>query len=59
MEGRVQLTGRRGTKRKQLLDDRKETRGYWKKKEEALDCTLGRAHFGRDYGPVTRQPARP
>jgi hypothetical protein len=24
---------------KQLLDDLKEIRGYWKLKEEALDCT--------------------
>ena len=42
MEGRVQLTERRGTRRRQLLDDREETRGYWKLKEEALNCTLGR-----------------
>jgi hypothetical protein len=24
-------------------------------KEEALDCTLWRTCFGRDYGPVVRQ----
>ena len=38
--------GRRGRRRKQLLDDLKETRGYWKFKEEALDHTL-RTLFGR------------
>jgi hypothetical protein len=32
--------GRRGRKRKQLLDEVKETTGYWKLKQEALDCTL-------------------
>ena len=28
MEGRVDLTGRRGRRSKQLLDDLKETKGY-------------------------------
>ena len=37
MEG----TGRRGRRRKQLLDDLKETRGCWKLNKEALDRTLG------------------
>jgi hypothetical protein len=27
-------------RRKQLLDDRKETTGYWKLKEEAVDLIL-------------------
>jgi hypothetical protein len=31
------MTGRRGRRRKQLLNDLKEKRGYWKLKEEALD----------------------
>jgi hypothetical protein len=52
LEGRNGKTGRR---RKQLLDNLQETRGYWKFKEEALDHTLWRTHFGRDYGPVVRQ----
>ena len=34
------MTGRRGRRRTQLLDDRKEARGYWKLKEEALDRTV-------------------
>jgi len=39
------------------VDDLKEKRGYWKSKEEALDRTLWRTRFGRDYGPVVRQTA--
>jgi hypothetical protein len=38
--GRTDLTGRRGKRCKQLLDDLKENRGYWKLKEEALDRSL-------------------
>jgi hypothetical protein len=41
--------------RKQLQDDLKEKRRYWKLKEEALDCNLWRTRFGRGYGPVVRQ----
>jgi hypothetical protein len=46
LEGRIEMTGRRGRRRKQLLDDLKENRKYWKLKEEALDCTLWRTRFG-------------
>jgi hypothetical protein len=45
----------RGRRNKQLLDELKETKGYWKLKEEALDRTLWRTHFGRSCGPVVRQ----
>jgi hypothetical protein len=55
IEGRIQLTGRRGRRRKQLLDDLKEKRGYWKLKKEVLDRTLWRTRFGKGYGPVVRQ----
>jgi hypothetical protein len=55
LEGRTEMTGRRGRRRKQLLDDLKEKTGYWKLKEEALDRTVWRTRFGRDYGPVVRQ----
>jgi len=44
--------GRRGRRRKQLLDDFKERRIHSKLKEEALDRTLWRTGFGRDHGPV-------
>ena len=33
----------------------KERRGYFHLKEEALDCTMWRAHIGRGLGPVVRQ----
>jgi hypothetical protein len=42
-------------RRKQLLDDLKEKKRYWKLKEEALDHTLWRTRFGRGYGPVVRK----
>jgi hypothetical protein len=41
IEGRVEMTGRRGRGRKQLLDDLKETRGYWKLKAKALVALCG------------------
>ena len=40
IEGRIEVTGREGRRRKQLLGDLKGTSGYWKLKEEALDCTM-------------------
>jgi hypothetical protein len=51
------VTGILGSRRKQLLDDPKEKRRYWKLKEEVLDRTLWRTHFGRGHGPVVRQTA--
>jgi hypothetical protein len=55
--GRIEMTGRRGRRRKQLLDDLKEERRYWKLQEEALDRTVCRTRIGRGYGPVVRQTA--
>jgi hypothetical protein len=55
LEGRIEMIGRRGIRHKELLDDLKEKRRCWKLKEEALDCSLCRASFGRGYGPVVRQ----
>jgi hypothetical protein len=46
IEGRLEVRRRRGRRRKQLLDDLKEKRGYWKLKEEALDRTVWRTRFG-------------
>jgi hypothetical protein len=40
LEGRIEMMGRQGRKRKQLLDDVKGKRRYWKLKEGALDRTL-------------------
>jgi hypothetical protein len=39
-DGRIKEMGRRGRKCKQLLDDFKERRWYWKFEEEALDHAL-------------------
>jgi hypothetical protein len=50
IEGRVKVTERRERKRKKLLDDCKETRGYWKLKENALDRALWKARFGKSLG---------
>jgi hypothetical protein len=46
---------RRGRRRKKLLDDLKDRRGYCHLKEEALDRTMWRNRFGRGFGPVVRQ----
>ena len=54
-QGRLELTCRRGRRRKQLLDDLKEREGYWKIKEEALDRDLCRTRFGEGYGSFVRQ----
>jgi hypothetical protein len=52
------VTGRRGIRRRKLLDDLKERRGYSHLKEEALDRTVWTARFGRGFGPVVRQTAK-
>jgi hypothetical protein len=57
LEGRIAMTGRRGRRRKQLLDDLNGKKSYWKLKEEALDRTAWRTGFERGYGPVVRQTA--
>ena len=51
----MEVTGRRGRRRRKLLDDLKERRGYCHLKEEAPDRTLWRTRFGRGFGPVVRQ----
>jgi hypothetical protein len=53
IEGMMKGT-RRGGRRKQLLVDLKERRGYWKLNEEALDRSLRRTGFERGYGPDVR-----
>jgi hypothetical protein len=46
IKGGIEVTGRRGRRRRKLLDDLKERRGYSHLKEEALDRTIWRARFG-------------
>jgi hypothetical protein len=55
LEGRIKMTGRRGRRRKQLLDGLREKRRYCKLNKEALDRTLWRTRFGSGYEPVVRQ----
>ena len=49
------MTGRQGRRRKKLLNDLMEKKGYWKLKEEALHHTQWKTRFGRSYGPVVGQ----
>ena len=52
IKGQIEVTKRRGRRRKKLLDDLKDRRGYCQLKEEALDRTVWRNCFGRGVGPV-------
>jgi hypothetical protein len=58
IKGGIKVTGRRGRRRRKLLDDLKEGRGYSHLQEEALDRTMWTAGFGRGFGPVVRQTAK-
>jgi len=58
IKGGIEVTGRRGRRRRELLDDLKERRVYSQLKEEALDRTMWRARFGRGFGPVVRQTTK-
>ena len=51
IKGQIEVTKRRGRRRKKLLDDLKDRRGC-QLKEEALDRTMWRNCFGRGFGPV-------
>jgi len=55
IKGGIEVTGRQGRRRRKLLDDLKERRGYSHLKEEALDRTMWRDRFGRGFGHVVRQ----
>ena len=55
IKGGIEVTGRRGRRRRKLLDDLKERRGYSHLKEEALDRTIWRNRFRGGFGPVVRQ----
>ena len=54
-KGEMEVKRRRGRRRKKLLDDLKDRRGYSRLKEEALDRNMWRNHFGGGFGPVVRQ----
>jgi hypothetical protein len=58
IKGGIEVAGIRGRRRRKLLDDVKERRGYSHLKEEALDRAMWRARFGRGFGPVVRQTVK-
>ena len=58
IKGGIEVTERRGRKRRNLLDDLTERREYSQLKEEALDRTMWIPRFGRGFGPVIRQTTK-
>jgi hypothetical protein len=58
IQGGIEVTGRQGRKRRNLMDDLKKRRGYSHLKEKALDHTMWRARFGRGFGPVVRETTK-
>jgi len=55
IKGEMEVARRRGTRRKKLLDDLKDRRGYSRLKDKALDRTIWRHRLGGGFGPVVRQ----
>ena len=51
----MEVIRRQGRRRKKLLDDLKDRRGYSHLKEEALDRSMWRDRFGRGFEPVVKQ----
>jgi hypothetical protein len=58
IQGGIEVTEGHGRRRRKLLDNLKERRGYSHLKEEALDRTMWRARFGRGFRPVVRQTTK-
>ena len=52
IKGQIEVTRRQVRRRKKLLDDLKDRRGYCELKEEAVDRTMWRNRFARGFGPV-------
>jgi hypothetical protein len=57
IKGGIEVRRRRGRRRRKLLDELRERKGYSHLKEEALDRTMWRARFGRGLGTFVRQTA--
>ena len=55
IKGEMEVKRRRGRRRKKLLDNLKDRRGYSHLKEEALERTMWRNSFRGSFGPVVRQ----
>jgi hypothetical protein len=58
IKGGIEMIGRPTRRRRKQLNDLKKRGGYSHLKEEALDCTMWRAGFGRGFGPVVRPIAK-
>ena len=54
IKGEMEVTRRRGRRRRKLLDDLKDERGYSHFKEEALERTMWRNRFRGGFEPVVR-----
>jgi hypothetical protein len=55
VQGWIEVTGRRGRRRKHLLVDLKKKRGYCNLNEETLCRTVWGTRFGRGYGVLRQQ----
>jgi len=55
IKGEMEVARKRGRRRKKLLGDLKDRRGYSHLKEEALDRTMLRHRFGGGFELVVRQ----
>jgi hypothetical protein len=55
IKGEMEVTRRRERRRKKLLDDLTDRRGYSRLKEESLDRTMWRNRFGGVFGPAVRE----
>jgi hypothetical protein len=55
MEGMTEVKRKRGRGSRQVLNDIKEKRGYWKLKDGGLDRALWRTGFGIGCGFVVGQ----
>ena len=55
IEENIYVMGRQGIRCKQLVDDLKQTRGYWKLKQDVLDDTVWRTSFGGGCGTIVVQ----
>ena len=55
IKGEMEVTRRQGRRRKKLLDDLKDRKGYSHLKKEGIDRTMWRNRFGGGFEPVVRQ----
>jgi hypothetical protein len=58
IQRKIEVARRQGRRRRKLLYDLKERRGYSYLKEEVLDRAMWRARFGRGFGPVVRETTK-